>query len=166
MKIRVRNARYSDVMHIELLIQEAIDNAQGQLPPIDRPHIYNYLNFHIPRGEVYLAISDDGKLAGLASMEVATVPWNQSMPVYASSYFIVRPTYQHADTAMALLKDMVAKAATAGSGLVFRATPHVPTFLSEADLTGLGASIETGTAVFALKRQLETPMQALEMQPE
>lgn len=127
-KLRVRNARYPDVHHIELMIQSQIEVSKYlKLPPILKPYILNFLNIHIARGEVYITVAD-GKLTGFALMHVTSFPWNPDYQIYSINMVHVsrsHPDYEEAGEL--LLREMVNHAERNGGALVYERQAAIPT---------------------------------------
>lgn len=151
MKTRVRIARYKDIFHIEDLIQEVIEDPDHlQLPPIERPHIYNFLNFHIPRGEIFVAVCDD-KLAGFGALAGHTVAWNEHWVMYFAT-FIIRKPFREVGVQAALLGEMWQHAARNRSVMVFTTPPGIPSNITAAELEKMGAIVDAGSAMFLPSR--------------
>lgn len=153
MKMRVRNARYQDVHHIvAVLMASAEKQSYLSLPPIQEPHIYNYLNYHIARGEVLIVVAstskDDAKLAGALILEPATFPWNQSYQVYATSLIAVHPNFRAQGAGKALVSEMVSIAKRDKVALVLRPTPGVDHGVTEAELIEAGLQEVSGAYCF------------------
>lgn len=148
MKMRVRNARYQDVHHIaQVLIASAEKQDYLRLPPIEEPHIYNYLNFHIARGEVLIAIASNDKnsaLAGVVVMEPMAFPWNTAYRVYATSLIAVHPNYRIQGAAEALIREMVAIGRRDNVAMIVRPTPGIDSGLDGEQLLKAGMSELSG----------------------
>ena len=153
MKTRVRLARYQDVMHIEMLLQEAIETADIPLPVIERPHIFNVLNFHIPRGEVILAIVDE-KMAGVALLKPQTFMWNTEAYVYNGSA-VVRQPFLGQGVEQALIAAMVSYAAQKEARLFYAKDPGFRSDIEIDELASMGATITNGMAVFLVPERME-----------
>lgn len=156
-KLRVRNARYPDAHHIEALLQTAIEGVDAlQLPPIARPHILNYLNFNISRGQVILAVVD-GSLAGFVVTETTIFPWNPDYGVYAVAMFLVGKQYRDSGAAEAMLAELVTQAQTSGVDVVFRETVAIDGGLTEEMLATTGLTKIPGGYYFQPTATMENP---------
>lgn len=155
MKVRVRHARYQDVFHIEQVVQAAIEesDASFMLPEIQRPHIYNFLNYHIPRGEIFLAVADD-KLAGFAGVEASGFAWHPENFFY-TGFMILRKQYSLVGAQKAMLTEMIAFSRLSNAALVFRTLPGIKNAVTAKDLADLGAVVDGGSATFIPPERME-----------
>lgn len=156
MKFRVRSARYADIFHIEGALQDAIEQ-QGliPLPPIERPHIYNFLNYHIPRGEVMIVVAD-GDLAGFATMEVTLFPWNSQSFVFSGA-LLMRKGFSGLGGEQLLIAAMAQHAFNNHAPLVFRPMPGMASLITPEELLKMGAILSNGFATFMPSDGMEKP---------
>lgn len=156
-KLRVRNARYPDAHHIEALLQTAIETVDAlQLPPIARPHILNYLNFNIARGQVILAVVDSN-LAGFVVTESTIFPWNPDYGVYAVAMFLVAKQYRDSGAAEALIAELVTQAQHGNATVIFRETIAIDGGMTEEILATTGLTKIPGGYCFQPAAPMENP---------
>lgn len=155
MKMRVRNARYQDVHHIvAVLMASAEKQSYLGLPPIEEPHIYNYLNFHISRGEVFIVVASTGKdddkakLAGVLILEPTRFPWNANYQIYATALIAVHPNFKIQGAGKALIGEVVNIAKRDRVALVLRPTPGIDHGVTEAELIEVGLHETSGGYCF------------------
>lgn len=156
MKIRVRFARYQDVNHIEQMIQEALETPSGgvpMLPPVERPHIFNFLNSKISHGQIVIAIADE-KLAGVGVVDGQTYPWNATA-VVAVGYIFVRKAYAQADIQAPMLIEMASHAHLNNVPMIFQRIPGLDAGISDLELTSIGATIDGSAAIFLVPASME-----------
>lgn len=127
-KLRVRNARYPDAHHIELLLQTQVESSKYlRLPPVDRLHMLSFLNHHISRGEVFITVTEN-KLTGFAVMRVTSFPWNPQYFVYHVAMLHVTTSHHEWEEAgELLLREMVSLAQRNNGALICETQAAIPT---------------------------------------
>jgi len=153
MKTRIRLGRYQDIFHIETLIQELIETAEIPLPPIQRPFIYNVLNYHLPRGEVMVAIAEE-KLAGFSIMAVTPFLWNDES-FLITGFVAMRSIYRNVGLQKDIIQAMAAHAHSHGTGLILRNIPGIPVGITSDELAEMGGIIDGGSALFLYSPAME-----------
>lgn len=155
MKPRIRMARYPDVFAMESALQEVIEASKDvfYFPPIQRPQIYNYLNFHIPRGELFIAISDE-KLAGFSLMDASAYGWNDQYAYYVG-VLVVRPSFQNLEIETPLIAAMANQANIDRTSLIVRQPPGLKCSIDMKAMADMGAIISNGCPVFRYGSELE-----------
>ena len=153
MKMRVRNARYQDVHHIvAVLMASAEKQSYLALPPIQEPHIYNYLNYHIARGEVFVVIAssgkDDAKMAGVLILEPTVFPWNQQHQIYTTSLVAVHPNFKAQGAGKLLVSEVLSIAKRDRVPMVLRPTPGIDHGITEKELIEAGFHEGSGAYCF------------------
>ena len=115
-KIIMREARYSDLPHIEKLIIAGIKESEVRYPMPEYPALYMRLSDSISRGFAQVTIQD-GALTGLAVLGVASWPWAPASNFFSDEYFLVGKEYRASSAGVQLLSWMKEVAEQAGIAL-------------------------------------------------